>query len=170
MNVARPLAPVTLAEFAAMEKDERLNYELIDGIVMMSPSPSREHQRIEVKLLRQIGGMLDTTPCEPLHELDIHFEGNVFKPDVMVFCDETAELPEIIMEILSPSTRHRDLRIKVVKYEEMGVKEYWIIDPKTRTITVHDFIGGTAEGYCAGETIQSQARPEIVIAVDDIFA
>ena len=156
--------------YKRQEKDECLNYELIDGVVMMSPSPSREHQQVAGRLFASLFQQLSATPCEPLYELDVPFDGDVFKPDVMVFCDETAELPEIIMEILSPSTRHRDLRIKVVKYEEMGVKEYWIIDPKTRTITVHDFIGGTAEGYCAGETIQSQARPEIVIAVDDIFA
>ncbi len=46
MNVSRPIEPVTPEEFEAMDKDERLNYELIDGIVLMSPRPNEKHQRI----------------------------------------------------------------------------------------------------------------------------
>lgn len=88
----------------------------------------------------------------------------------MVFCNKDAEHPEIIFEILSPSTRHRDLEIKVVKYEEMGIKEYWIIDLKMKTVTVHDFMHQTAETYGVDEIIQSLAQPDIKIAVADIFA
>lgn len=73
MNTAKKIERVTLEEFETMEKDERFNYELIDGVVMMSPSPSRGHQKIEVNLIRKLGTMLDGTPCEPLHECDIIF-------------------------------------------------------------------------------------------------
>ncbi len=170
MNIARPLNPVSLEEFEAMEKNERFNYELIDGIVMMSPSPSRAHQTIAGKMFLTLGDQLRSSPCEPLYELDIQYNGNIFKPDLMVFCDKQADLPEIIIEILSPSTRRHDLITKVIKYEEMGCKEYWIIDPKVKTIIVHDFINQTAESYGLGDTIQSKARPEISITVADIFA
>lgn len=170
MNVAKQVKSLTLEEFETMKKDDSFNYELIDGVVMMSPSPSREHQRIEVNLLRKIGHMLDATTCEPLHELDIQFDGNVYKPDVMIFCDRDAELPEIIFEILSPSTRQYDLLYKLVKYQEMGIKEYWIVDPKMKSITVHDFVNATAETYGIGETIQSLAHTEIIVSVADIFA
>lgn len=169
MNVARKMESVTPEEFEAMEKDERFNYELIDGIVMMSPSPSREHQGISIKIAHKLMNSLENTPCQPLYEYDIRINDNIFKPDLMVFCDENAELPEIIFEILSPSTRHRDLSIKVIKYKEAGIKEYWIIDPKVKTITVHDYINQTAETYAIGDTIHSKARPEIIIAVADIF-
>ena len=74
-----------------------------------------------------------------------------------------------MFEILSPSTRQRDLRVKVVKYEEMGVKEYWIIDPKVKTVTVHDFVNDTAETYGVHDTIKSLAHPEISIAVETLF-
>ena len=104
------------------------------------------------------------------YELDVISNGCVFKPDLLVFCDEAAELPEIIFEILSPSTRHRDLRIKLVKYELMGVKEYWIVDPKSKTITIHDFINNTAEIYLINDIAKSLAQPEIQIALAEIFA
>lgn len=170
MNATKPLKLYTLEEFQAMPKEEGWNYELIDGFVLMSPSPSREHQRVGSRILIKIGNQLEHTPCEPSYELDVISNGCVFKPDLLVFCDEAAELPEIIFEILSPSTRHRDLRIKLVKYELMGVKEYWIVDPKSKTITIHDFINNTAEIYLINDIAKSLAQPEIQIALTDIFA
>lgn len=170
MNAVKPLEMKTLDEFIAMSKEEGWNYELIDGFVMMSPSPSREHQKIGAKTLLLLGTQLSNTTCEPIYELDIQHNGNVYKPDLMVFCSSEEELPEIVFEILSPSTRHRDLRIKLVKYEEMGVKEYWILDPKVKTITVHDFVNEFTEVYTIGEIAESKAHPEIKIAVADIFA
>ena len=93
----------------------------------------------------------------------------MLKPDLMVFCNRDDKIPEIVFEILSPSTRHRDLGIKLVKYEQMGVKEYWIIDPKTKSITVHDFINQHAETYIIGETTRSFIRPELEFVVASIF-
>ena len=52
----------------------------------------------------------------------------------------------------------------------MGVKEYWIIDPKLETITIHDFISSASEGYGHGEIAQSFLYPEIKIRLDDLFA
>ena len=88
----------------------------------------------------------------------------------MVFCHDNDDLPEIIFEILSPSTRQKDILVKPICYQAMGVKEYWIIDPKVKIVTVHDFINQTAESYGLGETIYSKAIPEVIITVADIFA
>ena len=170
MNIARPLNPVSLEEFEAMEKDERLTYELIDGVVMASPSPSREHQTIANKVNYSLLKTFENSSCEVLYEFDIKFDGDILKPDLMLFCDKDAELPEIIFEILSPSTRQKDILVKPICYQAMGVKEYWIIDPKVKIVIVHDFINQTAESYGLGDTIQSKARPEISITVADIFA
>ena len=168
---AEDLKHITLEEFEAMVKDEHYKYELIDGLVMMTPSPTYEHQSVGANLITAFKISLKDTPCRVLYEYDIKFQGDIYKPDIMVFCKNRDELPpEIIIEILSPSTRRRDLMLKLIKYEALAVKEYWIIDPKTNTVTVHDFVNGTSEGYASGETIQSQARPEILIAVDEIFA
>lgn len=160
----------TLEEFEAMPKEEHLNYEFIDGVVLMSPSPSRAHQTLGAQIIATVYAQLKDTPCTTAYELDIKHHCCVFRPDIMVFCDQEAELPEIIFEILSPSSRYRDLRVKLVKYEEMGVKEYWVVDPKLKSITVYDFVNSTAEVYTAGDTAQSIAHPEIQLAIADIFA
>lgn len=170
MNIAKSLNRITLEEFEEMEKDEHMNYELIDGVPLMSPSQSREHQTIGSKIVRLTGNALEDTQCDVVYEYDIKFENDIFKPDIMIFCSKDVEIPEIIFEILSPSTRQRDLLVKLVKYHEMGIKEYWIVDPKSKTVTVHDFIGSTAETYIAGETIRSKTCVEIIIAVNSIFS
>ena len=153
-----------------MAKDERFTYELIDGIVMISPSPGWEHQTIADNIYYGLRSVLKYSPCKALYEYDIKAGNNTFKPDLMVFCDEESELPEIVFEIISPTSRRRDLQIKVAKYEEASIKEYWIADPKVKTVTVHDYVNQTAETYTITETVQSKARPEITIAVADIFA
>ena len=170
MTAVKPLEIQSLEEFEAMPKEEHLNYEFIDGVVLMSPSPSRVHQMTGTKILLTVGPQLQASSCTPVYELDIKHNGCVYKPDVMIFCDKEAELPEIIFEILSPSSRYRDLKVKLVKYEEMGVKEYWIVDPKLKSITIYDFVNSTAEAYAEGDTAQSAAHPEIKIAVADIFS
>ena len=170
MNTAKEIERITIEEFEAMEKDERFNYELIDGVVMMSPSPSRGHQKIEAIISHKLLLCLTNSNCDVIPEYDIKFDENIYKPDLMVFCNEDAELPEIIFEIVSPSSKRRDLIIKTAKYEQAGIKEYWIIDPKIKAVTVHDFVNQTSESYGIGDIIQSEAIPEIIIAVSDIFA
>ncbi len=170
MTAVKPLEIQSLEEFEAMPKEEHLNYEFIDGVVLMSPSPSRVHQAIGTQIIATAYSQLKNSPCTPVYELDIKHNGCVYKPDVMIFCDKEAELPEIIFEILSPSSRYRDLKVKLVKYEEMGVKEYWIVDPKLKSITIYDFVNSTAEVYAESDTAQSAAHPEIKIAVADIFS
>lgn len=169
MTEIRNLSSVTIEEFDAMEREERLTYELIDGIVMMSPSPSREHQTIGNKLLFRLNLNLVNTTCQPLYEYDVRANGDVYRPDIMVFCEDNEELPRIVVEIVSPTSKRRDLVIKVAKYELAGIAEYWIADPKTKTITVHDFVNAETEIYMLGDLIKSKAVPEIIISVADIF-
>lgn len=170
MTEIKQLQEVSLEEFEAMEKDKQFNYELLDGIVLMSPSPSFEHQEIAGKLYNGLFNKLSGILCKVIYEFDIKYKGNILKPDIMIFCNNNRELPDIVFEILSPSTRQHDLLYKPFKYQQMGVKEYWIVDPKMKSITVHDFVNATAETYGIGETIQSLAHTEIIVSVADIFA
>lgn len=169
MTELKELQPVTIQEFEAMEKKEQFHYELIDGIILMSPSPSREHQKIAGNLYIKLRLGLEQTKCDVLYELDIVHNENIYRPDLLIFCDAEDEVPEIVIEVLSPTSRQRDLRVKVVKYEELGVKEYWIVDPKVKTVTVHDFVNDTADSYGIDDTIYSLVRPELVIQVADLF-
>ena len=159
-------------EFAAMQKEEHLRYELIDGVVMMSPSPSFEHQQISGNLVALAKSRLKGL-CLTVFEYDLKIDSyTMLKPDVSVYCKEEKKVPEIVFEVLSPSTKQRDLMVKPAKYKAAGVKEYWIIDPISRTVIVHSFLDGETDEidiYNIDNTIQSKVRPEFKVAVKEIF-
>ena len=170
---ANDLPPVTREEFEAQSKDELLDCELIDGVVFMSPRPSKTHQRISKRLTRLLDDCL-TAPCEALPEIDLILADNIFIPDLQVICAEEQEEraqttpPLIVLEILSPSSASRDHFTKRYQYEALGIKEYWIISPEEKCVTLHNFTTDTHQIYAAG-TVQSIILPEIKIALADIF-
>lgn len=176
MNVVRKMESVTPEEFEAMEKDERFNYELIDGVVMMSPRPTKRHQRISLKLAKTIDDCLNEIDCDVYQEIELDIDQNHIIPDLSIICDDNDKssakqytAPLIVIEILSPATIQHDLIYKLNKYINLNIAEYWIIDPKIKMITIHDFAHHNAATYGIGEIIQSKARPEITITVADIF-
>ncbi len=71
MTQLRELQSVTLAEFETMKKQEGLTYELIDGVVMMSPRPSFEHQDISGNIYYELRNVLKETQCKPIQEIDL---------------------------------------------------------------------------------------------------
>lgn len=174
MQEAMNLEVVTLKEFQAMGKDERFNYELIDGVVMMSPRPTLDHQRISGNLYFELRKTLPIG-CKPILEVDLILESHHLTPDLMVICNDALtgknykKTPLIAIEIVSPSSSSRDYITKRYKYESLGVKEYWIISPEEKCVTVFDFENNTHEMYCAGQ-VKSYALPEIDIDLADIFA
>lgn len=165
---------VALPEFEAMAKNEQLNYELIDGVVLMSPRPSKTHQRISKRLVKLLDDAL-TTPCEALQEVELILKDTVLIPDLLVTCDNEQEEknqttpPLIVMEIISPTSASRDHIIKRRKYEELGIKEYWIISPEEKCVTVFDFTANRHEMYCEGQ-VSSFVLPAVQIVLEDIFA
>ncbi len=135
-------------EFLALGESPA-RYELIDGVVCMSPSPGKRHQR----LLLQIGAALTTFVeanrlGEVFVELDVHLgtgpQGGdlVYRPDIIFLGPEKAGqsadyvlgAPDLVVEIVSPSSRRMDHETKKNDYERCGVREYWIIDPVQQTM------------------------------------
>ncbi len=176
MNVAKPLEIKTLAQFEAMPKEEGWNYELIDGLVMMSPRPSAAHQLVSLKLASALYHLLKGKNCTPLPEVDLVLNGENLIPDLMVICNEDItdmkryeKPPLIAIEIVSPTSASRDHIIKRRKYEQLGIQEYWIVSPEEKCITVFDFVNKNEEMYCEG-TVTSFVLPEVVINLEDIFA
>ena len=175
MTLLKELQPVTLAEFEAMEKQEGLTYELIDGIVMMSPRPAAKHQWISGRLVTELWNILKGTSCIPIQEIDLILDGQDFVPDLMVICNEDiSELknykkpPLIAIEIISPSSSSRDHITKRRKYEQLGIQEYWIVSPEEKCITIFSFSTNDEKMYCEGQ-VKSFVMPEIVIDLKDIF-
>ena len=141
----------TLEDYYALPEDVRA--ELIDGVIYNMTAPSVNHQRIlgELYLLFRECADRHGMPCEVLFApCDVHLDRDPYtmvQPDLLVSCGEKDEeseqryegAPDLTVEILSPSTRSKDQLLKLYKYQNAGVREYWIVDPKFRIVTVHYF-------------------------------
>ena len=160
----RPEFWVTYREFLEMTENSEKRYELIDGVVYLLASPGFRHQTVLGELYATFRKYFENDgPCAPyLSPFDVDLirqplkeerevtedDINVVQPDLMVLCDPEKDLnekdrykgtPELVVEILSPSTRSKDISKKLDLYRESGIKEFWIIDPKNREIRVFRF-------------------------------
>ena len=87
MNVAKPLKFYTLKEFEELPREDGWNYELIDGVVMMSPRPAGAHQMISGNLFSELRSKLRGKGCAPLLEMDLVLENDNLIPDLIIICD-----------------------------------------------------------------------------------
>ena len=131
------------------EKSDNI-LEYIDGIVYMSPSPSK-NQRISSKLHAKLYNILEGKSCEVFHApFDILLKNDDIEgeklviPDLSVICDKSGftdnkyiGVPSLIIEILSPSNQSHDLVTKLNIYMKYGVKEYWIVNPILNTVMLY---------------------------------
>ena len=142
--------PYTIKDYYALPDEIRV--ELIDGIFYDMSSPSVLHQAICGHIFYQFLGfhLQNQSSCFPMiSPIDVQLDRDdktIVQPDVVIICDRNKIIgrsiygaPEFILEVLSPSTRAKDLGIKFKKYKAAGVREYWIIDPNQKTLTQYDF-------------------------------
>ena len=145
-------ARYTFADVLSWAEDERI--EIINGEAFMMATPSRIHQKISFELGRQLGNFLEGKPCEiyPAPFSVRLFEqakdspenvSTVVEPDISVICNREKldkygcrGAPDLIIEILSPSTRRHDRLVKLNLYQKAGVREYWIVDPENKSVLV----------------------------------
>jgi Uma2 family endonuclease len=144
----------TYADYLAWDDDQR--WELIDGVAFcMSPAPSRLHQKWLGDLFAQFHAYLEGKPCEVyIAPFDVRLAeysdvsdeeiNTVVQPDIMVVCDReklddrgVKGAPDLVVEIISPSTAKRDITTKYELYQRHGVKEYWLMYPNDRTLLVY---------------------------------
>lgn len=126
---------------------EEPRYEIINGqTVMMSPSPALNHTRVSRNIDRLFGRYLEGKRCEAFPDgVDVHLDDkNTVIPDAMIICnkdiikkDGIYGAPDLVVEVLSPSTGKKDKGYKKSLYERHGVKEYWIVDPISKSIEVY---------------------------------
>lgn len=150
----------TFADCLTWGENERI--EIIDGeAVMMSP-PSRTHQEISGALFAQLYNFLDGKKCRVyaapfavrLFEKDGEASEDVdtmVEPDLSVVCDSDKlddhgckGAPDLVIEILSPSTRRHDRLVKLGLYQRAGVREYWIVDPEYKSVQVFTLDGSSS--------------------------
>jgi Uma2 family endonuclease len=125
--------------------DDNLKYELLDGILLVSPAPIPRHQRAILRL----GRILDDA-CPEDHEvflapLDWRPDNRTnLQPDLLVVAKDRIgekniqQNPAIVVEVLSPSSRRYDRLLKFGRYAEAGIPQYWIVDPDRPAVEVYD--------------------------------
>ncbi|MBS2970652.1 Uma2 family endonuclease [Metabacillus sp. KIGAM252] len=148
----------------------------------MTPSSSWYHQSIVLNVGSLFKGCLKDKSCRVFTApLDVFLseEEDVVQPDVFLVCDKTRMTskgcngaPDLVIEVLSPSTAFKDRNIKKEKYEKHGVKEYWIIDPAYRMVEVFYLTENryTAQEFRDNGEIYSSQFPFITLSMDLIFA
>ena len=142
----------TFADVLLWDGDEHI--EIINGEAFMMATPSRIHQEITGELFRQLANFLEGKQCKvysaPFGVRLFEQDGDrpedvdtVVEPDISVVCDRSRldehgckGAPDLVIEVLSPSTQRHDQLVKLNLYQRAGVREYWIVDPENKTVRV----------------------------------
>jgi Uma2 family endonuclease len=167
--------------------EDLLRHELIDGEHIVSAAPIVKHQRVALNLAfiiltfvrpRGLGDVF-------MAPVDVVFSDfDVVEPDVLYVAAENAHrvredhvdgAPDLVVEILSPSSRRIDKVRKHRLYEAHGVPEYWLADPKTDTLEVYRLTAGrlalhVSLSLAAGDVLQTPLLPRLLIPLREVFA
>ena len=183
MATAQPVLKFTYEDYRTAPEDKR--YELLDGDLLMTPAPNLKHQEVEFELTIQLGrfikeralGKFFFAPCDVV--LSDH---DVVQPDLLFVSREREHLlrggdnvrgaPDLVVEVLSPTTADRDRGYKHALYAKHGVREYWLVDPVDETITIHRLQDGAlvaAHTFGRGQTLRSPLFAGFEIALDAVF-
>ncbi|MFM7193311.1 MAG: Uma2 family endonuclease, partial [Bacteroidota bacterium] len=176
----------TYADYLTWDFPQRV--ELFLGKVFpMSPAPNTRHQEVTAWLGFQFLDFFKHQPCRVfLAPFDVILPGingapeSVLQPDIVIVCDEGKirerhcyGAPDLVVEILSKSTRKRDLNEKLSLYQSAGVREYWVVDPVALSISLfipgHDGRYHRAAFAMRGEQITSLCFPRLVVETEFVF-
>jgi Uma2 family endonuclease len=170
-------------DYLQLPEDKR--YEILDGDLYVVPAPGTKHQRLSLNLevaLYQYAktrnsGVIYHAPCDVILS-----EENVVQPDILFVRKERLDIigernirgaPDLVIEILSPATRTKDLEIKRKIYHGFGVKEYWIVDLDAGTVEIQVW---SESGYLSAgiygrlQHLSSPLLPELNLPLDEVFA
>ena len=181
MPLAKQREPATYQEYLSRPEDER--WEIIDGVAYnMVPAPNTRHQTILVNLTLVVGNALRNSMCRLfVAPTDVVLsEENVVEPDVFVVCDPTKMTercirgaPDVVFEIISPSSTKKDRLVKRRLYERFGVKEYVLIDPDGPCVErfLLDESGryGVSEIFDSSQTLTLKSLDGVDIPLGEVF-
>ena len=171
---------ITLEQYEALPEDKRV--EVFDGIVYDMASPSQIHQAISIQLSTIINNYIlrKNGHCRIFNApFDVKLSDDplvIVQPDLMVICDKDKldekrcnGAPDFIIEIVSPGNPSDDYIRKLYYYKNYGVREYWIVDPKRKTITVNYFESNIVSiQYPFDSTIKVNIYDDLFINFSDI--
>jgi Uma2 family endonuclease len=189
MSSAQPARRAwTYSDLVALPEDQ-LRHELIDGEHFVSPSPNTGHQEISKRLFRALDAHVERHHIGEVLFAPFDVKLSLFTvlvPDLVYFTTErfarvvnekhATAAPDLVVEILSPGTRRRDKGRKRAVYDREGVREYWIVDPEARSITVlrrpranAGLTDVTVLTLAKGETLESPLFPGLQIPLREVF-
>jgi Uma2 family endonuclease len=175
------------ADYKKWDLDEGERYELIYGEAYAMPTPNTRHQAILMEILCQFLIYLKGKPCKVYpapFDVRLFYEEDesddtVVRPDISIVCDEKKRGPEgcrgapdLVVEILSPANSAIEMEIKFALYQEAGVREYWVVNPRNNSLKVYCFHNGkiTANVYNNSDTVKVSVFPDLAIALEQVFA
>ncbi len=142
----------TIEDYFSMSDKRRI--ELIDGVLYDMTTPTFMHQKIVGEIYRQIANYIleHNGNCEAaMYPINVQLDRDdktIVQPDVLILCDpdklykeRVLGAPDFVLEVISPSTKRKDYFKKLEKYENAGVREYWIVDPLKKQVIVFFFEG-----------------------------
>jgi Uma2 family endonuclease len=177
-------SPLSYEEFLRVREATPDQTELIDGVLYVTPSPTRLHQLINLRLIRLFDQCLLQSGGGSLYFAPLDFrmgENTLVQPDLAVVLDDRAHIldiepttgsPSLIVEILSPSTSRRDLYVKRDLYAAQDVPEYWIVDSSARAVTIHSNPddGRYRSVVTSLDVATSVLLPDVSIGLEELFS
>lgn len=178
-----PLPSITWQDVQQMPDDGN-RYEAIEGDLYMTPAPGTRHARVSKRLQYALDRMLERLGLGEIlvapYGVEFPATGEGVQPDIIFVSRERREIieeagivgaPDLVVEILSPSTAGRDRTIKLRLYERQGLGEYWIVDPDESTVDVWRFGEGRVHERCTGTLpVRLGAEDVGVIDLEAVFA
>jgi Uma2 family endonuclease len=170
---------VTREEYLDLE-DDGYQYDMIDGVLTMSPSPFFKHNDALLEIATQFRIYFRSHKIGTvIAETDVYLSdnGDVLRPDITIILKENYHIikghihgiPDIVVEVLSEATRKRDLGIKADRYLSNGVKEYWIIDPDEKTIALWINVDKRSWNKKEGNVLKSSVLSGFVLKQEEVF-
>ncbi|MCL6479787.1 MAG: Uma2 family endonuclease [Peptococcaceae bacterium] len=165
-----------------MKMDDGQRYELIGGKLIMVPRPGPKHQRVGAEIVTAFKNYLKRNPSgEIFYEVDVLLSGQVVSPDLIFISQDRLDIvkelniqgaPDLVIELLSPSTAKYDKKEKRHLYLANGIKEYWMVDPDQQLVEV--LIAGGNEWRWAGvfdreDVLTTTLLPGLEINLSEIF-
>ena len=167
-----------------MSTPEGTRYQLLDGEMILAPSPTQKNQSLLANLYRLVYGFVAEAELGRVWfaPLDVVLSNNdVAQPDLMFVSNERAEIvteaniqgaPDLVVEILSPSTAGYDQGYKSALYARHGVRGYWLVDPEAETVEVlvlSDEYLSSHRVFGTSETLESPILEGLSLELGDLF-
>lgn len=172
----------TYEDYCKISDDKR--YELIEGGLLMTPSPITNHQRISGRLEFALRKFITENNLGELFDApyDVYFDNeNVVQPDLLFISRDRLPIigeknvqgvPDLVIEIISENSAYRDMVLKKKLYATFGVKEYWIVIPEGEEIEIYTLKDTTYQPYRTfgkNDTLESPLLKGLTIGLMDIF-